>query len=226
MIKRTDSENIVTDGLANAQTFWTGISTVPTVVNSYNEPMYTGTFNVIDTVNDPMFDGYCLLQMMQAQSVQGTSNYHYLSLRETSYQLPIFRAEDSKIYMPISVVFSWDGDTDSYVTLDTFDSNSPNSLYIKTIFTDMKASVFIKGVEKISPDVSACFSTVDKTRKLLYRILTQNATGYTSGSSLIQGTIQVSLTDTTTQKIYVLHQGSYTVDPSCIYQFEARISHS
>jgi hypothetical protein len=226
MIKRADSENIVTDGLSNAQTFWTGISTVPTVRNSYNEDMYTGTFDVIDTVNDPMFDGYCFLQMMQAESLQGSSNYHYLSLRETGYQLPIFRAEDSKVYMPISVVFGWNGDTDSYITLDTFDSSTPNSLYIKTIFTDMKASVFINGVEKISPDVSACFSSVDNTRKLLYRILTQNVTGYSSGSSLIQGTIQVSLTDTTTQKIYVLHQGSYTVDPSRTYQFETRISHS
>ena len=225
MIKRADSENIVTDGLGNAKSFWTGISTVPTAVNSYNEMLYTGTFSVTDILNDPMFDGYCLLALMQSQSLQGISNYHYLSLRETSYELPIFRAEDSKIYMPISTIFSWTGDSDSYVTFDLFNTATPNTLYVKTIFSGIKASVFVNGAEKTVPDISACFLGAQNTRKLWYRVLTQNVTGYVSGNAQIQGMLQVSVTDTSTQKVYILHQNTYTIDPTKTYQFEARISH-
>lgn len=225
MIKRTTSEAIVTEGLENAKTFWTGLSTVPVIKNGYGEDLYEGKFRVIDEVNSPSFDGYCELSLMQAKAVLGSSNYHYITLRETQYQLPLFRAEDTKVYCPLSVVFEWNGDSDSYATFDLFSTDAATSIYVKTIFVGTGASVFVNGEEQVVPNIFGFYQAAQKTKKLWLRAFTQNKTGYVEKGTSIKGRIQLALTDVESNITRVLHDADYVVNPFRTYQFEARLSH-
>lgn len=225
MIKRITSENIVTEGLGNAKPFWTGVSTIPTTVNGYGEELYTGEFSVFDVVNSPNFDGYCQMKLMQSAPLVGSSNFHYIALRETQYLLPVFRAEDTNVYCPLSVVFDWAGDPDSYATLDLFSSDAASSIYAKTIFSGTKADIFVNGIEQTVPSVSGFFTSDRTTRKLWYRVFTQNITGYVEKGTSIKGRLQIALTDVESNITRVLHDAQYVVNPFRTYQFEARLSH-
>lgn len=225
MIKRSENEVVDNTGISDAKAFWSGITTVPTILNGYGEKMYSGTLTVNDDVNSPSFDGYCNLELMQSAPLIGSSNSHYVALRETQYLLPIFRAEDTKIYMPLAVVFDWNGDADSFVNMELFSSDAQSSIYTKIIFSDRKASIFINGTEMTVPPIDGFFDSDRVTRKLGLRVMTQNKTGYVEKGTSILGTMQISLTDMATNIVRVLHLGDYVVNPFRTYQFEARLSH-
>lgn len=225
MIKRSENEIVDNSGISEAKQFWSGITTVPTILNGYGEKMYSGSLTVNDDVNSPAFDGYCRLELMQSEPLIGSGNSHYVALRETQYLLPIFRAEDTKIYMPLAVVFDWTGDADSFITMELFSSDAQNSVYTKIIFSNRKASIFINGTEMTIPPIEGFFSADRVTRKLGLRVITQNKTGYVEKGTSILGTMQIALTDMDSNIVRVLHIGDYVVNPFRTYQFEARLSH-
>lgn len=226
MMIRTADEVVDNTGLDTAKPFWSGISTVPSTTNGYGESLYTGSFAVIDNITNPNYDGYCEIELNQTATVVGVPNAHYRALRETSYLLPIFRSEDTNIYMPLSVAFDWDGDTDSAAYLELFSSDAPTQAYIRLVFRGTGVTTTVNGDQLTGVDISGFYSDTNTTHKLLLQVFSMNITGYVDKGSSIKGRLQVALTDTTTNVTRILYDAIVNpINPFRLYQFEARLVH-
>ena len=226
MITRTPDERVDNTGITLAKPFWSGITTIPLTTNSYGEALYTGSFEVDDNITNPQFDGYCNMTLEQTASVVGHANYHYVALRETQYQLPLFRAEDTKIYMPLSIVFDWAGDADSFTAMELFSVDAQSDIYIKIIFHGTSATTYVNGDQKANVNIDGFYMAPQTTKKLGLRVISQNMTGYVERGSSVSGNLQIALTDVSNGITRILHQGTYTVNPFRLYQFEAKLAHA
>jgi len=223
----TANEVVVTAGLETAKPFWTGISTIPDTTTTSGDHLYIGTFAVVDNTSSVSYDGFCQLTMTQRTELAGISCPQYLALRETGYALPLFKASNADVYEPISIVFDWTGDIDSQAEFLIYSKKNPATRYIKLVFTGTSADIIINGVTQTTPSIASFFTDDRIIRKVTLAILTQNTAKNTvTTASNVAGRIQILLTDYQTGINRILWDNITTVDPSELYQFEARLIHS